>query len=328
MKYLKDITYLRSLGYIIEVLDASLGGIFPVTAISLINPKNSTLFVSFGSHPILEVALERTMTELMQGRELDNLDNFETPSFDMELVGDYFNIEAHFIDSNGKLGFQFLSSKESFKYTPWEFNEVGSKKEYEYLINILNKQEKQLYIREYNYLGFYSCQIIVPNFSEVYPIEDMIYNNKNSGKLIRDMILNFEVYDFDEVLNNIEDLDNSLNIQLYIGVIFEENFTMGEFKAQILILLNEYEQALEILEYSQNSFNQILAELIKMKLAKLKFQNYEDALYNIYGKDKITKAQNILKHKELLINRKLHSDYYKMLEMFDKLEVLKKSYYK
>lgn len=71
---------LRSAGFIVEVLDASLGGKFPVTAISLINPNNGTLFVSFGAHPILEVSLERTMSELMQGRGVENLDTFEMPT--------------------------------------------------------------------------------------------------------------------------------------------------------------------------------------------------------------------------------------------------------
>ena len=111
-----DVQDLRKLGYIVEVLDASLGGEFPVTAISLINPKNGTLFVSFGAHPILEVSLERTMTELMQGRNLEELDSFEMPTFDMSLVSDNFNIESHFIDSNGKIGFSFLSTKNSFAY--------------------------------------------------------------------------------------------------------------------------------------------------------------------------------------------------------------------
>ena len=112
----KDVEELRALGYIVEVLDASLGGKFPVTAISFINTKTSTLFVSFGAHPILEVSLERTMTELMQGRSLENLDSFEVPTFDMSLVADSFNLESHFIDSNGKLGFPFLSSNHSFNY--------------------------------------------------------------------------------------------------------------------------------------------------------------------------------------------------------------------
>ena len=112
-----DVLALRKLGYIVEVLDASLGGKYPVTAISLINPKNSSLFVSFGAHPILEVSLERTMTELMQGRELENLDAFEVPTFDMRFVSSSFNLEAHFINSNGKLGFGFLSAEKSFEYS-------------------------------------------------------------------------------------------------------------------------------------------------------------------------------------------------------------------
>jgi len=43
-----DLIKLRELGYIVNVLDASLGGKYPVTAISFINPANATLFVSFG----------------------------------------------------------------------------------------------------------------------------------------------------------------------------------------------------------------------------------------------------------------------------------------
>ena len=60
-----------------------------------------------------------------------------------------------------------------------------------FLLDILKSQNKEMYVREYTYLDFYSCQMIVPNFSEVYPLDDMVYNNKNNGKLIRDMVLNF-----------------------------------------------------------------------------------------------------------------------------------------
>lgn len=326
-KVCEDVQTLREHGYKIEVLDASLGGIFPVTAISLINPKNSTLFVSFGAHPILEVSLERTMTELMQGRDLTNLDAFEIPTFDMELVSDYFNIEAHFIDSNGKLGFPFLSSKKSFDYAPWKYNGNGSEEEYNFLTDILASQNKEMYLREYTYLDFYSCQMIVPDFSEVYPIDDMVYNNKNSGKLIRDMVLNFEKYDANDILDVIDSFDNSLNMQLYIGVIFEENFTMGDFKAQLLILLEEYEDALEILEYGKNPFGHLIAQLIRMQNDNLNWEDYEEALIDVYGEDKIQKAVNIIEQKEFLINRELHNDYNNMLNMFDKLEIKKQAFY-
>ena len=326
-KVYEDVQSLKNLGYKVEVLDASLGGVFPVTAISLINPKNSTLFVSFGAHPILEVSLERTMTELMQGRDLNNLDSFEIPTFDMDMVSDYFNIEAHFIDSNGKMGFPFLSTKNSFNYSSWKYDGNSSEDEYSFLTKILASQKRDMYLREYTYLDFYSCQMIVPDFSEVYPIDDMVYNNKNNGKLIRDMVLNFEKYDLEDILESIESLDNSLNMQLYIGVIFKENFTMASFKAQILLLLGEYDLVIELLEFGENKSEHLIAQLLRMYNNELNWDEYKEALNDIYGKEQIDKTVNIIEGKEFFVNRNLHEDYNNMLSMFDKLEVKKEAFY-
>ena len=316
----KDVEALRALGYVVEVLDASLGGKLPVTAISFINPKTSALFVSFGAHPILEVSLERTMTELMQGRSLENLDSFETPTFDMSVVADSFNLESHFVDSNGKLGFSFLSSKKSFELAEFAYNGKNTQDEHEFLMDILNNMNKESYLREYDYLGFYSCQMIVPGMSEVYPIEDLIYNNKNNGKLIRDMVLNFKEYDPQDVMMEIERLEDSLNMEKYIGVIFEENFNLLEFKAQILLELGEVDEALEIFEYSQNKLGRLIVELARMEELELDFAEYEEALRHVFGKEKVLKALSILDGDETFINVALHQDYSNMLDMYDKLE--------
>ncbi|MDF1879336.1 YcaO-like family protein [Sulfurimonas sp. SAG-AH-194-C20] len=321
----KDLQSLRDLGYIVEVLDASLGGKFPVTAISFINPNTSTLFVSFGAHPILEVSLERTMTELMQGRSLDNLDSFEVPTFDMDLVGDSFNLESHFIDSNGKLGFPFLSSQPSFEYTPWVYDGKSTKEEHAYLYNILETMGKESYLREYSYLGFYSCQLIVPSVSEVYPIEDLIYNNKNNGKLIRDMVLNYKDYDPQDVMIEIEQLEETLNIEKYIGVIFKSNFTLREFKAQVLFSLGEVEEALELLEYGADKFGSIIVELVKMEESELEFSHYEEALYTVFTKELVQKALGVLDGTALLTDVTLHKDYENMLKMYDRLELKKRA---
>lgn len=320
----RDVAALRKLGYIVEVLDASLGGKFPVTAISLINPDNSTLFVSFGAHPILQVSLERTMTELMQGRGLENLDAFESPTFDMSLVSDSFNLESHFIDSNGKLGFGFLSSKKSFEYAPWGYEGEGSEAEFAFLTSILKDMNKDMYLREYSYLGFYSCQMIVPGVSEVYPIEDMSFNNKNNGKWIRDMVLNFNEYDGDDILDAVESLEETLNVEKYIGVIFQNNFTMQEFKAQIHLLLGNTDEALSLLEFGNNKMGHIVAELIRMGEGEYVWDEYEEALFHIYGEEKVTKALAILEGEDFLVDVALHQDYTNMLTMYDRLE-LKKS---
>ncbi|MCD6191469.1 MAG: YcaO-like family protein [Sulfurimonas sp.] len=320
-----DITTLREEGYIVEVLDASLGGKYPVTAISLINPKNSTLFVSFGAHPILEVSLERTMSELMQGRGMDNLDAFEVPTFDMDFVADSSNLESHFIDSNGKLGFGFLKSKKDFEFAPWKYDGQGCEDEYSFLSNIVYSMNTEIYLREYSYLGFYSCQILVPTVSEVYPIEDMIYNNRNSGKFIREMVLNFTEFDPEDILDSIHSLDESLSVEKYIGVIFENNFTIQEFKAQIYLLAGEKDEALSLLQFTTDKMGQIVAELIHMQNENCKFNDYETALYNVFGEEKVQKALKILEGSAYLIDVSFHPHYNNILDMYDRLENKKRA---
>ncbi|MBE0496944.1 MAG: YcaO-like family protein [Campylobacterales bacterium] len=318
-----DVKELQALGYKVEVLDASLGGKFPVTAISLINQKNNTLFVSFGAHPLLEVSLERTMTELMQGRGKDELESFETPTFDMGLVDDNLNLESHFIDSNGKVGFSFLSSKKSFEYTPSRYLGRSSQEEFAYLCAIIAAMGKEIYVREYRYLGFYSCHMLVPGMSEVYPIEDLVYNNKNQGKLVRALVLGFQECDPEEVLDAIEAFEDSLDVEKFIGVIFAHPFTMGELKAQLHLLRKEYAEAMELLEYASNPLALVLLELLRMQEAQCSYEEHQEGLWAIFGEKKVEKARAILEGKEYLIDTTFHADYVNMLALYDKLAVKK-----
>lgn len=320
-----DLSKLRELGYVVNVLDASLGGKYPVTAISFINPANATLFVSFGAHPILEVSLERTMTELMQGRDLNALESFEVPTFDMSLVAESFNLESHFIDSNGKMGIQFLSAKKSFELAAWGYTGETTEDEFDYLTSIFESMGADLYIRDYNYLGFYSCQIVVPGISEVYPIDDLIYNNRNRGKFYREIILNFDQYDPETVLDEIEALEDHLNVEKFIGVIFEENFTIGELKAQLHLSMQNFDEAVSYLEFGNKPFGNLIVELVRMEALGLELEDYTQALCHLYGEERVAKAVNILNGEEYLVSAALHQDYRNMLEMYDRLEVKKQA---
>jgi ribosomal protein S12 methylthiotransferase accessory factor len=187
---------------------------------------------------------------------------------------------------------------------------------------------KEIYLREYDYLGFYSCQMIVPGVSEVYPIEDLVYNNKNSGKWIRDMILNLDQYDPEEVLEVIEPLEESQNVEKYIGVIFEKNFTIRDLKAQMHLILENWDEALELLEFGNDPMGRIVAELIRMEQDGHKWSDYEEALHHVFTKEKVQKALAIKNGEAWYTEPKLHHDYLRMLEMYDRLESQKSAYYK
>lgn len=323
-KLSQDKKTLEKNGYKINILDASLGGIYPVTAISLINPKNNTIFVSFGSHPILEVSLCRTMTELMQGRDLSKLDSFETPTFDMTQVDDSSNIESHFVDSNGRIGFAFLNKNKSFQFTSWNFDGKNTDDEFDFLKNIIKKEKKEIYLREYFELGFYSCQMIVPNFSEVYDFEDLIYNNKNTAKQIRKMVLNFKDYKPNDILDAIISLDNSIDVGRYIGVIFKYPFTMLEFKAQMYILCDEPNEAKELLLFDETTnskkLSKVITQLIILDDENLNFDDFKDGLYSIFGETYVTKGLNIIAKKEYLIDTTISKEYENILAFYDRFK--------
>jgi ribosomal protein S12 methylthiotransferase accessory factor len=271
----------------------------------------------------LEVSLQRTMTELMQGRDLSDLSTFEKPSFDKELIQTNSNIESHFVDSNGKIGFEFLSATKTFDYTPWVYNGSNTDEEYDYLMGITAEMEKDVYIREYDYLGFYSCQIIVPSVSEVYPLEDMIYNNTNAGKMVRDMVLNFKEYDPEEILQEIESFDNNLNVEKYIGVIFANNFTMRDFKAQLHLMLGNYEDAVELFEESTHPLGYLLAQLTRMYINETNWEDYEVALNNVFTKENVDLAAQIFNGDVDFTNVTYHQDYLNILDLYDRLAIKK-----
>ncbi|MDM1717546.1 YcaO-like family protein, partial [Thiopseudomonas alkaliphila] len=64
---------LEEQGFPVLVKDASLGGQFPVMCVTLMNPRTGGVFASFGAHPNFKVALERSLTELLQGRSFEGL---------------------------------------------------------------------------------------------------------------------------------------------------------------------------------------------------------------------------------------------------------------
>jgi ribosomal protein S12 methylthiotransferase accessory factor len=99
---------LREAGFGILVKDASLSGKYPVMNVTLLHPHDQGCFASFGAHPRFEVALERALTELLQGRALDSLAGFPAPGFDQDRNRRPAEPEIHFVDSSGVISWQFL----------------------------------------------------------------------------------------------------------------------------------------------------------------------------------------------------------------------------
>lgn len=254
---MEGIRKLEAEGFPIVVKDASMGGRFPVMCVTLMNPKNGGVFASFGAHPKFEVALERSLTELLQGRSFEGFNVLSPPTFNQSAISEHNNIVDHFIDSTGVISWKFFSEKIDYEFTQWDFS-GSTKEEYDYLMSILSEMEKEVYIADYEELGVKACRILVPDYSEIYLPEDLIWDNHNKALNFRADILNLHSLDDKALAKLVKKLDESelddyTKIAELIGVAFDENtpwgqLNIGELKCLSLLALKEFEEAKELVE--------------------------------------------------------------------------------
>ncbi|MBV5294623.1 MAG: OsmC domain/YcaO domain-containing protein [Curvibacter lanceolatus] len=267
---LAGIQALEEQGFPILVKDASLGGRYPVMCVTLMNPRTGGVFASFGSHPRLQVALERSLTELLQGRSFEGLNDLPQPTFISNAVTEPNNFVEHFIDSSGVVSWRFFSARSDFEFVEWDFSgqgESANAEEAATLFGILDKMGKQAYMAVHDELGATACRILVPGYSEVYPVEDLVWDNTNKALLFRNDLLNLHQLTDDQLealldrLEN-EELDEYGDIATLIGIDFDENTVWGqltvlELKLLIQLALQQLEDAHEgvksFLQYNDNT---------------------------------------------------------------------------
>jgi len=263
---LEGIAALEAQGFPVLVKDASLGGRFPVMCVTLMNPKTGGVFASFGAHPSFEVALERSLTELLQGRSFEGLNDVPRPTFNSLAVTEPENFVEHFVDSTGVISWRFFSAKQDHEFCDWDFSGTNQQ-ESDHLFSILKDLGKEAYIAVFDHLGAAVCRILVPEYSEVYPVEDLIWDNTNKALQYREDILNLHSLSDEalaQLLNKLEEsqLDNYTNMKDLIGIDFDENTSWGqltilELKILINLALGKTEEAIdqveEFLQYNDNT---------------------------------------------------------------------------
>jgi ribosomal protein S12 methylthiotransferase accessory factor len=304
------IAALEEQGFPVLVKDASMGGTYPVMCVTLMNRKTGGVFASFGAHPSFEVALERSLTELLQGRSFEGLNDLPQPTFASNAVTEPNNFVEHFIDSSGIVSWRFFSAKADFDFVEWDFSSQGehaNAEEAATLLAILADMGKEVYTAVYDQLGATACRILVPGYSEIYPVEDLIWDNTNKSLLFRSDILNLHRLDDDSLEALIDRLENSeldeySDIATLIGIEFDENTEWGqltvlELKLLIHLALGQLEDAHELvgafLQYNDNTverrlFYQAMNVVLEVSLDDdLELDDYVANFRRMYGDERM-----------------------------------------
>ncbi|MCF8193303.1 MAG: YcaO-like family protein [Candidatus Methylopumilus sp.] len=309
---------LRDAGYGILVKDASLGGQYPVMNVTLLHPEDQGCFASFGAHPRFEVALERALTELLQGRAINNLKGFVSPGFDMEEIADSQNLEIHFVDSSGVISWEFLRSTPDFEFVDWNFG-TTTEEDYHWCVDTIHGSGHDIYIADFTHLGVYACRIIVPGMSEIYPVEELQWENNSVGNLIRPYAIKLQSLSHAEsaaLLSTLLDLDlaDELPVTTLIGLCADPNSTwvdlrVGELKTLAAIACQSTDDILDGCAWIAQ-FNELPTERAKVYRClsdlvqiSVELAHPDPALFKanlslMYGAQTLSQAEKLLNQTE------------------------------
>lgn len=299
---------LRAAGFGILVKDASLGGRYPVMCVTMMNPRDQGVFASFGAHPRWEIALERALTELLQGRALEALDGFPAPSFDLEDVASAPNLEIHFVDSSGLVHWNFFKETADFPFVAWNFTATTAD-DYAWLSERIHAEGQDIYVADFEHLGVYACRILVPGLSEIYPVDDLEWENNSSGAVLRPAILSLAELDDDacgELLDTLNDMNlaDERPVAALIGLAPDEgslwaDLRIGELKTLLALAIGDTQATLEGCEWVR-LFDQLDAgrrrtyQCIATLLTLDDPNAYEAALVSLYGEETLDQAADLI----------------------------------
>jgi ribosomal protein S12 methylthiotransferase accessory factor len=159
----------------------------------------------------------------------------------------------------------------------------------------------------YEHIGAKACRILVPDYSEIYPIEDLIWDNTNKALSFRSDILNLHsltnvgLRALVKRLENSE-LDDYTDITTLIGIEFDDNTAWGqltilELKLLIYVALKKYDEAKELVEaflqYNDNTverglFYQALNVVLEVQLDDdLELDDYQVNFRRMFGNERM-----------------------------------------
>lgn len=303
---------LRDAGFGILVRDASLGGRYPVMNVTLLHPKDQGCFASFGAHPRFQVALERALTELLQGRALESLESFPEPGFDMEEIAMASNLEIHFVDSSGVISWRFLGDTPDFPFVDWNFSSTTAE-DYAWLCDCIKAEGKDIYVADFTEQGAYSCRILVPGMSEIYPVEDLEWENNSIGNELRPALVKLPALSDAESKSLLADLQTMnlnddrplweiLGLAVPADTVWKQ-LRIGELKTLLALAIGDRDATREgcdwIHHYPEiDPTRKLVYRCIENLMNLEDAGNYRRALNLLYGAESVRQAEALLDRSE------------------------------
>lgn len=304
--------YIRNLeknnNWILEIKDCSCGIGLPAIGLLIIDRNTSRYHFHVGSDPSPITALERTLTELFQGRTTLPFKDFD-PIYQDRL---YNNLDLSmsesrktYHDNTGVFPYSVLCSSKVQNYS-LEDNDMSDKANLKKIIKLISGLGYNIYIRDVSFLGFPAFYIYIPGMSEIYSTNNIINKSDSLRALLLSINTNRlsnENYDFLHSYLSIKDSINGLQI---LG-----NEIMSDYDiayAYFSIAIGKYSSAFEYLNHwiNNNAECNIKYKCMRDVIYYDYINRTSDSshIYKLYDKELILKVKSSLRSRTVddLIN--------------------------
>lgn len=166
------ISYLEEKGYRVEIKDCTLSDQYAVVCATFIDTKTGRYHAHFGASPVLQIAVERALTETFLGRDVNHFtfrDSFSFPKDGKTALHDFF--WEFRIGESTKTPWFFVGKEEAQWNDRMGFKGTNNRQMLRQVLKYLADQGCDVLVRNASGLGFPACQVIIPGRSE-----SLLYN--------------------------------------------------------------------------------------------------------------------------------------------------------
>lgn len=267
--------------YYVEIKDCSLGGMYPVAALIIVEKDTGRYGIKFGSHPSMCIAIERAFTEATQGHSVYEYTNRSIFDFQNNEVTTHWNFENSIINGQAQYGYELFSNSTSYSFFDFDCGEIDNKEILKHCIKYFTKNGYDVLIRDVSYLELPAYHIIVPGISEVFEWGKQALKAENTFKYVKNLLKNPTLINKDNCKHIIVSLNyfsKSIlenRVRKYYGNQYIENIPYEKIycdciylSAMCNVIREEFDLAFEKLNYILKNVD--LNVLEKEEVSKLK----------------------------------------------------------
>lgn len=162
------ISHLKNEGYSLTLLECTSSLPIPVVA-AILKKQSGEYYASFGCHPNIYISIQRTVTELLQGYNIETLKSCfaEEYLFRNNDYSRHNNFTKLLLVGKGVYPISFIKGPHNVKTIDFNLSAKSNKEMYMNLVDAINNCGYNVFVHEGANLGLYTYHVIIPGISEV-----------------------------------------------------------------------------------------------------------------------------------------------------------------